>query len=158
MAGKGENAGYQHFLPFPQCFQKLLFQGCLKSALCSKELINTPIHVCSTSLVKTLWTKKIFSSKLKLLSANFFYFLCLCSERFEAYFVHLSLSLSVHLSVCSKLNSFPLHQKYPKNSPLSGMVYHKHILFGRVFERLLPPSHLNTGLFGKRLNRFVFLW
>ena len=21
--GKGENAGYQHFLPFPECFQKL---------------------------------------------------------------------------------------------------------------------------------------
>ena len=24
--GKGENAGYQHFLLFPQCFQKLSFQ------------------------------------------------------------------------------------------------------------------------------------
>ena len=23
--GKGENAGYQHFLLFPQCFQKVLF-------------------------------------------------------------------------------------------------------------------------------------
>ena len=26
--GKGENVGYQHFLLFPQCFQKLLLQGC----------------------------------------------------------------------------------------------------------------------------------
>ena len=25
--GKGENAGHQHFLLFPQCFQKDLFQG-----------------------------------------------------------------------------------------------------------------------------------
>ena len=24
---KGENAGYQHFLLFPQCFQRLFFQG-----------------------------------------------------------------------------------------------------------------------------------
>ena len=28
---KGENAGYQHFLLFPQCFQKLLFPSCIKS-------------------------------------------------------------------------------------------------------------------------------
>ena len=27
IVGKGENAGYQHFLLFPQCFQRLLFQG-----------------------------------------------------------------------------------------------------------------------------------
>ena len=26
-AGKGENAGYQHFLLFPQCFQSLLPKG-----------------------------------------------------------------------------------------------------------------------------------
>ena len=28
--GKGENAGYQHFLLFPQCFQKASFSGLLK--------------------------------------------------------------------------------------------------------------------------------
>ena len=27
IVGKGENAGYQHFLLFPQCFQKAIFQG-----------------------------------------------------------------------------------------------------------------------------------
>ena len=27
---KGENAGYQHFLLFPQCFQKASFLGSLK--------------------------------------------------------------------------------------------------------------------------------
>ena len=27
MVGKGENAGYQHFLPFPQCFQNASFLG-----------------------------------------------------------------------------------------------------------------------------------
>ena len=34
---KGENADYQHFLLFPQCFQKL-YQGCKKSGLCGKGL------------------------------------------------------------------------------------------------------------------------
>ena len=31
---KGENAGYQHFLLFPQCFQKLSFQEMLKVGIC----------------------------------------------------------------------------------------------------------------------------
>ena len=30
IVGKGENAGYQHFLLFPQCFQKVFFQWLLK--------------------------------------------------------------------------------------------------------------------------------
>ena len=29
IVGKGENAGYQHFLLFPQCFQKVSFSGSL---------------------------------------------------------------------------------------------------------------------------------
>ena len=33
IVGKGENAGYQHVLLFPQCFQKLSFSGS-----CGKEL------------------------------------------------------------------------------------------------------------------------
>ena len=28
IAGKGENAGNQHFLLFPQCFQKITFFHC----------------------------------------------------------------------------------------------------------------------------------
>ena len=27
IVGKGENAGYKHFLLFPQCFQKASFSG-----------------------------------------------------------------------------------------------------------------------------------
>ena len=42
IVGKGENAGHQHFLLFPQCFQKVSFGGgggALKvRGLCSKEL------------------------------------------------------------------------------------------------------------------------
>ena len=30
IVGKGENAGYQHFLLFPQCFQKASCPGSLK--------------------------------------------------------------------------------------------------------------------------------
>ena len=30
IAGKGENAGYQHFLLFSQCFQKASFMGSLR--------------------------------------------------------------------------------------------------------------------------------
>ena len=30
IVGKGENAGYQHFLLFPQCFQKASYTGSLK--------------------------------------------------------------------------------------------------------------------------------
>ena len=30
IVGKGENVGYQHFLVFPQCFQKASFSGSLK--------------------------------------------------------------------------------------------------------------------------------
>ena len=30
IVGKGENAGNQHFLLFPQCFQKASFPGSLK--------------------------------------------------------------------------------------------------------------------------------
>ena len=30
IVGKGENVGYQHFLLFPQCFQKVSFSGSLK--------------------------------------------------------------------------------------------------------------------------------
>ena len=40
IVGKGENAGYQHFHLFPQCFQKAsLFPQCFhKSGLCGKGL------------------------------------------------------------------------------------------------------------------------
>ena len=30
IVGKGENAGYQHFLLFPECFQKTSLLGLLK--------------------------------------------------------------------------------------------------------------------------------
>ena len=40
IAGKGENAGYQHFLLFPQCFQKASFLGALESL----EALNVVKH------------------------------------------------------------------------------------------------------------------
>ena len=35
IAGKGENADYQHFLHLPQCFQKLPFAGSLEVGIMS---------------------------------------------------------------------------------------------------------------------------
>ena len=56
--GKGENAGYQHFLLFPQCFQKFSFSGLLKSGLCGKELMSSVsnlINMCSLAVCITLF-------------------------------------------------------------------------------------------------------
>ena len=38
IVGKGENAGYQHFLLFLECFPKPSSLGSLKVGLCGKEL------------------------------------------------------------------------------------------------------------------------
>ena len=38
IVGKGENAGHQHFLLFPQCFLGPFPLGRLKSGFCGKEL------------------------------------------------------------------------------------------------------------------------
>ena len=49
IVGKEENAGYQHFLLFPQCFQKGFFIQCVKSHHCVvmgqiTVLHTIPIH------------------------------------------------------------------------------------------------------------------
>ena len=46
IVGKGENADYQHFLLFLQCFTKSSSSGCQKSGLCGKELNMTYFHTC----------------------------------------------------------------------------------------------------------------
>ena len=45
IVGKGENAGYQHFLLFPHYFQNAYFSGSFKSGSCGNELIS-PIMCC----------------------------------------------------------------------------------------------------------------
>ena len=56
--GKGENAGYRHFLLFPQCFQKASFPG----SLCGKELSgqwhNNEILSPFTTQIPTVTTVK----------------------------------------------------------------------------------------------------
>ena len=37
IVGKRENAGYQHFLRFPQCFQKAFYSGVIQSGDCVVE-------------------------------------------------------------------------------------------------------------------------
>ena len=87
IVGKGEYAVYQHFLLFPQCFQRASFSGSLKVGIVWKKVKtfvgtqssgNVPwssysvinilfnpfpnkpwfLRVCSTSLLKTLWEKE----------------------------------------------------------------------------------------------------
>ena len=53
IAGKGENAGYQHFLLFSQCLQKASFLGSLKLGLCGKEL---------NIIVASFWRKLLRNS------------------------------------------------------------------------------------------------
>ena len=48
IVGKGKNTGYQHFLLFPLCFQKLLFQRCQNWELYGKELIPKITHIMSS--------------------------------------------------------------------------------------------------------------
>ena len=43
IAGKGENAGYQHFLLFPQCFQKASSRGLLKVRIVRKMVKEVQI-------------------------------------------------------------------------------------------------------------------
>ena len=52
---KGENAGYRHFLLFPQCFQKPSISGSLNLGLCGKELkgifiIRSKFNPCAVIL------------------------------------------------------------------------------------------------------------
>ena len=44
IVGKGENAGYQHFLLFQQCFQKASFLG--KEGLCGNDLTCKKMLIC----------------------------------------------------------------------------------------------------------------
>ena len=38
IVGKGQNAGFQHFLLFPQCFQQASFSGSLKVEIVSERV------------------------------------------------------------------------------------------------------------------------
>ena len=44
IVGKGENAGYQHFLLFPQCFQKAFFPEASKGVTVW-EWVNRSVHL-----------------------------------------------------------------------------------------------------------------
>ena len=64
MVGKGENIGYHYFLHCPQCFRKCFLSGWFDQVVSQGCVINSfpnkPwfLHVCSTSLLKTLWEKE----------------------------------------------------------------------------------------------------
>ena len=60
IVGKGENAGYQHFLLFPQCFQKAFFPRAVKSLDCvvKSQLFTTQFRFLTTPKKKDLKEKR----------------------------------------------------------------------------------------------------
>ena len=59
MVGKGQNAGYQHFVLFPQCFQKSSLSGSLSW---DKELNSNPFqhpHCFLLAVVRALTLSSI---------------------------------------------------------------------------------------------------
>ena len=50
IAGKGENAGFQHFLLFPQCFLELSFPGSLTLSQMTNFLLVQTERVCRRQL------------------------------------------------------------------------------------------------------------
>ena len=66
IVGKEENAGYQHFLLFPQSFQKASFSGLLKSGLCDEELrLLKPRHLFTKNCEKhSYFIKKFLNMKV----------------------------------------------------------------------------------------------
>ena len=60
IVGKGENAGYQHFLLIPQYFfQKSLFQGLLKVGIVSLEVSMHLIRIKMNMLFEVKISKNI---------------------------------------------------------------------------------------------------
>ena len=65
IVGKGENAGYQHFLLFPRCFQKFVFNICVIQELSKKKKKKT-IHSKKVS-IQLAPSRSIFAYALKAL-------------------------------------------------------------------------------------------
>ena len=57
IVGKGENAGYQHFLLFPQCFQKASFSKSLKVGIVWESFIPLPYNLVLSNLKKNAFEK-----------------------------------------------------------------------------------------------------
>ena len=70
IVGKGKDAGYQHFLLFPQCFQNPSHSGSLKEG--NRQLFSTQSHFLTTLKkkafesceIRKLWVTCIFSISL----------------------------------------------------------------------------------------------
>ena len=56
IVGKGENAGYQHFLLFPQCFQKASFPEASKGVIVWEWVkLSSAMLLIWTNLDTVLW-------------------------------------------------------------------------------------------------------
>ena len=57
IVGKGENAGYEHFLLFPQCFQRLSLSGSLGLPAFSPfpTMFSKPVCCCQNEYLWSKW-------------------------------------------------------------------------------------------------------
>ena len=74
IVGKGENAGYQHFLLFPQCFQRVSLSGSLKVGIGGKELIEQEKMMVTFSLFHYFKEKLQNLSYTEIVHCNCFHF------------------------------------------------------------------------------------
>ena len=44
IVGRGENAGYKHFLLFPQCFHEAFFSECLKVGIVKERVLVKAVY------------------------------------------------------------------------------------------------------------------
>ena len=68
IVGKGENAGYQHFLLFPQCFQKASFQGSFKVGIVWERIkgVARLFHCKSVDYFTTYLQTSVLSNKVNI--------------------------------------------------------------------------------------------
>ena len=69
IVGKGENAGYQHFLLFPWCFQKFTYTASLKVAIVWQSVIKDKFNLMPSEL-KGLNSQSTLHKHLSKLSAK----------------------------------------------------------------------------------------
>ena len=117
--GKGENAGYQHFLLFPQCFQKPFFPDLYKSGLCGKGLtaifyINRTIHT---------YVPPLGSTPLITVIHNVFYQMPWLSHHHSKYPHTLPILNSCMAVTCDKKHPETFIEQWKMNSKIQCMVF-----------------------------------
>ena len=154
IVGEGENAGYQHFLLFPLCFQKLPFPEVLKVGVAwwrINKLTNTHFIVLGFSrfypfyqriscfydlkgkCVKTLEEKEKIGDYWCFLSLSLFAILCLLHKNIWQMFQFFSVMLSI--GILSVISTPPVILIMP--SPIIHLVFKQSCSFKNSWHETL---------------------